>query len=90
MVEKHRTPNAEAQARWRNQHVRGIDGEKERLTLVLDVGTKARLQRIAGHYGYKSITALVEGWAVQTDSEVREEIAQKEKAEAIKDYTRKA
>ena len=90
MAKKHKTPNAEAQARWREQHVKAVEGEKERLTLVLDAGTKSRLKHVAEYYKDGSITKLIERWAVQAASEMHEEIAQKEKAEAIKNYTRKA
>lgn len=39
--------NAEAQARWQGKHLKGSDGKKEKLTLELDAGAKARLRRIA-------------------------------------------
>jgi len=51
MTDAERQANAERVARWREQHIKSVDGEKERLTLVLDVGTKARLLRLSvDHY----------------------------------------
>ena len=76
--------NAERVARWREQHIKRVDGEKERLTLVLDVGTKARLQRIADYYGYRSITALLESWAMQTASDVADTTERNAKEEIIR------
>jgi hypothetical protein len=48
--------------------------------LVLDIGTKARLQRIADHYGYRSITAMLEQWSMQTASAIDDETESKAKA----------
>jgi hypothetical protein len=62
---KRRKANAEAQARWQAKHLKGSDGKKEKLTLVLDAGAKARLRRIAEYYGYRSITDLLERWSAQ-------------------------
>jgi hypothetical protein len=79
---KRRKANAEAQARWQAKHLKGSDGKKEKLTLVLDAGAKARLRRIAEYYGYRSITDLLERWSAETDSGMSEEIAKKQTAEA--------
>jgi hypothetical protein len=73
--------NKERQALYRERHIKRADGEKERLTLVLDAGTKAHLARIAAHYGYASVTDLIERWAVQTVSEIEEAIEREAKKE---------
>jgi hypothetical protein len=51
-------PNAEKQARYRERHL-GVDGEKVRVGLNLNAGTRAKMGRLARHRGY-TITALVE------------------------------
>ena len=50
--------NAEKQARYRERHL-GVDGEKVRVGLNLNAGTRAKMRRLARHGGY-TITALVE------------------------------
>ena len=50
--------NAEKQARYRERHL-GVDGEKVRVGLNLNAGTRAKMDRLARHQGY-TITALVE------------------------------
>jgi len=50
--------NAEKQARYRERHL-GVDGEKVRVGLNLNAGTRAKMGRLARHRGY-TITALVE------------------------------
>jgi hypothetical protein len=81
MTDAEREANAARVADWRAQH---LDHDKERLTLVLDVGTKARLQRIADHYGYRSITAMLESWAMQTASDIDAEPEHKAKEKIIR------
>ncbi len=63
MTEAQRQANAARVARWREQHIRSEDAEHERLTLVLKIGTKDRLQQMAERYGYRSVTQLIETWA---------------------------
>jgi len=84
MTDAEREANAERVARWREQHIKSVDGEKERLTLVLDVGTKARLQRIADYYGYRSITSLLESWAMRTASDIDDATERNAKEEIIR------
>jgi hypothetical protein len=48
--------NAEKQARYRERHL-GVDGEKVRVGLNLNAGTRAKMGRLARHRGY-TITAL--------------------------------
>jgi hypothetical protein len=67
MTEAQKRLNAEAQARWREQHIG--DG-KERLSLVLDASTKALLLRLVDHYGERSITALIERWTLEAASKI--------------------
>jgi hypothetical protein len=50
--------NAEKQARYRERHL-GVDGEKARVGLNLNGGTRAKMGRLARHRGY-TITTLVE------------------------------
>jgi adenylylsulfate kinase-like enzyme len=50
--------NAEKQARYRERHL-GVDGEKVRVGLNLNAGTREKMGRLARHRGY-TITALVE------------------------------
>ena len=90
MTDVERQANAERVARWREQHIKSVDGEKERLTLVLDVGTKARLQRIADYYGHRSITALLESWAMQTASDVTPHTTERNAKEEIIRRSRKS
>jgi hypothetical protein len=50
--------NSEKQARYRQRHL-GVDGEKKRIGLILNAGTRAKMGRLARRKGY-TITALVE------------------------------
>jgi hypothetical protein len=50
--------NTEKQARYRERHL-GVDGEKVRVGLILDAGTRVQLGRLARHK-HCTITALVE------------------------------
>jgi hypothetical protein len=43
--------NAEKQARYRERHL-GVDGEKARVGLNLNAGTRAKMGRLARHRGY--------------------------------------
>jgi hypothetical protein len=36
---------------WQEKDITGVDGDRERLSLVLKAGTKACLHRIAEHHG---------------------------------------
>jgi hypothetical protein len=53
--------NAEKQARYRERHL-GSDGEKVRVGLNLNAGTRAKMGRLALHRGY-TITALARRWS---------------------------
>jgi hypothetical protein len=64
--------NAQRQARYRERHMEGIDGDKERIQFVFEVGTKKRLQRIARHHSL-SATRLIEQWTRQTASEIADQ-----------------
>jgi predicted DNA-binding ribbon-helix-helix protein len=50
--------NAAKQARYRERHL-GVHGEKVRVGLNLNAGTRTKMGRLARHRGY-TITALVE------------------------------
>jgi hypothetical protein len=60
--------NAEKQARYRERHL-GIDGEKMRVGLNLNVGTGTKIFRLARHRGY-TITAFVEELVERTERRV--------------------
>jgi hypothetical protein len=82
--------NAERQARYREKHLEGVDGEKERAQFVFDVGTKKRLAKIAAHFGYKSSTDLIEQWAMQTVSDIDEGEERKTKEQIIRRHRKSA
>ena len=42
---------AEKRRRYRKRHL-GVDGTKDRIQLFIRVQAKARLRRLARHYGY--------------------------------------
>jgi hypothetical protein len=48
------------QACYRERHL-GVDGAEVRFGLNLNAGSRAKMDRLAGHRGY-TITALVENW----------------------------
>ena len=43
--------NAERQAAYRKRHVQDVDGQGERLNMVVPIQTKAQLSRLTKHYG---------------------------------------
>lgn len=43
--------NAERQAAYRQRHSRNVDGQGQRLNMVVTVQAKAQLERLARHYG---------------------------------------
>lgn len=43
--------NAARQAAYRQRHLHGIDGQGERINMVVTVQAKAQLERLARHYG---------------------------------------
>jgi hypothetical protein len=90
MTEAEKQANRVRVARWREKHIESASGERERLQIVLEAGTKARLEKIAAHYGYRSITALIEGWAKQTASDIDEDTEKKAKKKIIDNYKRNA
>ncbi len=61
--------NAERQARYRQRHLKSVDGEKVRLSLFLDLYAHLRLERIARHQGC-TITALIEKWAANAEQRI--------------------
>jgi hypothetical protein len=67
--------NAEKQARYRERHL-GVDGEKVRVGLNLNAGTRAKMGRLARHRGY-TITALVEELVESEERRVRAKLSGK-------------
>lgn len=43
--------NAERQAAYRKRHLQDVDGQGERLNMVVSVQAKAQLTRLARHFG---------------------------------------
>lgn len=43
--------NAERQAAYRQRHLHDVDGQGERINMVVTVQAKAQLERLARHYG---------------------------------------
>jgi hypothetical protein len=60
--------SCEKQARYRERHL-GVDGEKVRVGLNLNAGTRAKVDRLARHRGY-TITDLVEKLVERTERRV--------------------
>jgi hypothetical protein len=69
--------NAERQARYRQRHLRDVDGERRRLSLVLDLHARLRLERIARHKRY-TVTALIEEWAAMAEHRITARMSLKE------------
>jgi hypothetical protein len=61
--------NAERQARYRQRHLKSVDGEKVRLSLFLDLYARLQLERIARHEGC-TVTGLIEKWAAKAEQRV--------------------
>lgn len=61
--------NAEKQARYREKHLKGVDGGKERLQAIISVNAKLALDRLAQHHGV-TLAALVERLALEEASRV--------------------
>jgi hypothetical protein len=69
--------NAERQARYRQRHLRNVDGEKRRLSLFLDLHARRRLERIARHKRY-TVTDLIEEWAAKAEQRITARMTLKE------------
>jgi hypothetical protein len=69
--------NAERQARYRQRHIRDIDGQKRRLSLFLDMHARRQLERIARHKCY-TVTALIEEWAAKAEQRITARMTMKE------------
>ena len=69
--------NAERQARYRQRHIRDIDGRKRRLSLFLDLHARRQLERIARHKCY-TVTALIEEWAAKAEQRITARMTMKE------------
>jgi hypothetical protein len=67
--------NTEKQARYRERHL-GVNGEKARVGLILDAGTRAQMSRLARHRGY-TITALVEELVASAERRVTSKLSGK-------------
>ncbi len=69
--------NAERQARYREKHFKSDDADMKRLKLVLDIGTRNKLTRIAAHRG-TSVTALIRKWAEDAERRIVDRLTTKE------------
>jgi hypothetical protein len=69
--------NAERQARYRQRHLLGIDSEKRRLSLFLDLHARRKLERIARHKDY-TVTQLIEEWAAKAEQRITARMTLKE------------
>jgi hypothetical protein len=69
--------NAQRQARYRQRHLKSVDGEKVRLSLFLDLYARLRLERIARHQGC-TVTALIEKWAAKAEQRIVDRMTPKE------------
>jgi hypothetical protein len=52
--------NAEKQARWRERHLKSVNGSKVRIPLTVEATTKAQLWRLARHRNCSVPTLIVE------------------------------
>jgi hypothetical protein len=77
--------NAERQARYRKTHLAGVEGDKERVQFIFEIGTKKRLERISRHYGL-SATKLIEKLTRQMASEIADKQERKAKKALISRY----
>jgi hypothetical protein len=50
--------NTARQAAYRQRHLHDVDGQAERLNMVVNVQAKAQLERLARHYGVTQREAL--------------------------------
>jgi hypothetical protein len=69
--------NAERQARYRERHLKSIDGEKVRLSVFVDLYARHRMERIARHQGC-TVTALIEAWAAKAEQRIINRMTPKE------------
>ena len=51
--------NAERQAAYRQRHLNDVEGQGERINMVVTVQAKAQLERLARHYGVTKRELLV-------------------------------
>lgn len=63
--------NAERQRAYRQRHLK--DGTADRINVVVDAATKARLERLARHYGVTQVAVLADLLA-RADGEVSERL----------------
>ena len=66
---RHVMSNAERQAAWRKRHLQDVDGQGERLNMVVPVQTKAQPTRLARHFGITQRELLARVLA-ETESKV--------------------
>jgi hypothetical protein len=69
--------NAKRQARYRQRHLRDIDGKKRRLSLFLDLHARRLLERIARHNCY-TVTVLIEEWVAKAEERITARMSMKE------------
>ena len=74
-VRVQRTSNAQRQADYRMRHLKDVDGELERLNLLIDFHAKFALERLAYCYGVTQ-RAMLERLLMQADLLAQEQAAQ--------------
>jgi hypothetical protein len=77
--------NKERQARYRERHLKDVDGEKTRLSLFVSIHAHRKMERVARHKSY-TVTQLIEEWAEQAENR----IVAKMSPNAEKEYFRKS
>lgn len=49
---------AQRQAAYRQRHLKDVEGEKERINLVMDMHARLACKRLAKHYGSTQVALL--------------------------------
>jgi hypothetical protein len=62
------TSNAERQAAYRAKHLKAVDGQGERLNVIVDLHAKAALKRLASCYGVTQ-AAMIERLVLAAERE---------------------
>jgi hypothetical protein len=69
--------NAEKQARWRERHLKDVNGTKLRAQFVFDANTIRQLKRVAKHREC-SVASLIREWAANAERRIVERLSPKE------------
>jgi len=66
--------NAERQAAYRQRHLKDVDGNGERLSLLVDIHAKLALERLARRYAVTQ-RAMLERLIVEADKAVKADMS---------------